>query len=98
MSIHLPQPAPLPAALTQSGLTQGCLYTVRLAMRVPVCKDRCLRGDTGNSELLHLTREITSGTRLELHHHDPATGHAYLTIYTTGEAVRVPETHLTPWT
>lgn len=97
MSIHLSDSAPLPAALTSSDLVKGKLYTVRCALRIPLCKDRCLHGDTGNSETLHMTREITSGTRLELRHHDPATGHAYLTIYTTGEAVRVPANHLTPW-
>ncbi len=68
----------------------GKLYTVAARCASPSAK-------TGACAVtLHLTREITSGS-LELHHHDPATGHAYLTLYTTGEAVRVPANHLTPW-
>lgn len=96
MSASLISSGPLPQALTQSPLKIGEIYTVRVALRVPHCKDRCLKGDLHGNTSLGTTREITNGTRLELHHHDTRTDTAFCTIY--GEtAVRVPSQYLIPW-
>lgn len=97
MSIHLSEAAPLPKALTESPLKKGDTYTVRCALRVNLCKERCLTGDCHGNTSVPLTREITNGTRLELHHHDALSGDAFCTT-TSGTALRVPASYLIPWT
>lgn len=96
MSIHLSDSAPLPSALTSSDLVKGKLYTVRCALRVQLCKERCLTGDIDGNTAVPLSREITNGTMLELHHHDTLSGFAFCTT-NSGTALRVPANYLIPW-
>lgn len=75
----------------------GHIYTVRCALKVQLCKERCLEGDTSGNPVVPVTREITNGTRLEHRHYDPLSGSAFM-IAPTGEGLRVPASYLIPWT
>lgn len=92
MNIHLSDSLPK----ASSDLIAGKEYTVRTALSVSVCKRRCLEGDTEGNTVTPLHREITNGTRLELHHHDLLSGYAFVTTI-SDTALRVPSSYLIPW-
>lgn len=87
---------PYPVARPASSFIKGTYYTVRVAMKVDAVKTRCLDGQTLGNVFLH-PQEVTTGTRMEMWHHDTATDMAYLRL-TTGTAIRISADDLTPWT